>query len=120
MIKSAIRHSLVAVLLIAGCSASHGYKIVGQRNYFDPKQDGGTGGQMIEYTISHDGNTIRARCQTWDFKNNNCTLEVGKEYDLVREHGIAGFDTLCLYDPQDNNQPRRALTVLAVEEERAR
>jgi len=107
---------LLAAIAVVGCSGSHAYRITAEKNYFDPKQDGGNGGQMIEYTIAHEGNTIRARCQAWDVKN-DCKLEVGKEYDLVRERGTVGFDTLCLYDSQDANQRSHAQTVLVVEEE---
>jgi hypothetical protein len=119
MTKRWLLHLFVAACILVGCGG-HEYKILAQKNYFDPKQDGGSGGQMIQYTISHEGNTIRARCQAWDIRNNNCSLEVGKEYVLERERGIAGFDTLCLYNPQDKNQPRHAQTVLAVEEESTR
>ena len=105
------------VAVVVGCGGNHAYKITAEKNYFDPKQDGGSGGQMIDYTITHEGNKILARCQAWDIKNK---LEVGKEYDLVREHGMVGFDTLCLYDPQDKREPKHAETVLVVEEESVR
>ena len=72
---------------------------------------------MVLYTISHDGVTIRAHCQAWDIKN-NCKLEVGKDYDLKRERGGAGFDTLCLYEPNDKSETPHVQTVLAVEEEK--
>jgi hypothetical protein len=69
-------------------------------------------------TPTHDDNTIRARCQAWDVKN-KCKLEVGKEYDLVRNRGMVGFDTLCLYDnAQDKSQGKGAQTVLVVEQEK--
>jgi hypothetical protein len=65
MSRRPLFHLSLAVFLIAGCTGGHGYKIIGLKNYFDPKQDGGSGGLVIQYTISHDGNTIRARCQAF-------------------------------------------------------
>jgi len=107
---------LICVTLFAGCSSNHSYKIVGARSYWDKEADEGNGGQMLVYTLEHDGQTIKAHCQAWDVHNNCYHLEVGKSYDLLRNRGM--FDTLCLYDRTQNKDSTKADVTLVVEEEK--
>ena len=109
---------LTCAILIAGCSSESGYKVTGARSHFDKEQDFGRGGQMVEFTLEHQGSVIKARCQAWDIKN-HCDLEVGKTYDMERSRGVP--DMLWLFDDAEKKKDRatrNARTVLLVEEEK--
>lgn len=109
------------VLTATGCRKSADddkYLVVSAVHYMKKYPASPDEEEEIRFTLNHGRSTkIVAHCQAWDIEN-NCKLEVGKEYDLVRESG--SVDMLCLYDPQDRNQPRHAQTVLVVEEESRR
>lgn len=113
---------LIIGCVFLGCAVpDHKYKVVAMKTYYDKSESYGQGGQMIEFTISHDGATIKARCQVWDTKNHCDRLEVGKSYDLVRDRKY--MDALCLYDGPvtlPNGLPAEATVVLTVEEEKMR
>jgi hypothetical protein len=112
--------TFLACVTIQSCSSfDHRYKVLSARNYFDKTENNGRGGQMISFTLLHDGATIKTRCQAWDIKNECFKLEVGKSYELERDRKY--FDNLCLYEGAEKTadpMTRTASVVLAVDEEK--